>query len=161
MRIRTYERADFPALLELTLAVFASFHEDSYRPLVGETVFANRHGHWREDYRERLGRAHDPRAGKHVAVAVVDDEVAGYVGWVEQVEQRHGEIDILAVAARHRRRGVGRALAEHAIEHMRTGDLQVVSVGTGGDPFHAPARALYEDLGFTPLPTVNYTRPLR
>jgi hypothetical protein len=36
----------------------------------------------------------------------------------------------------------------------------VVSIGTGGDDFHAPARALYESLGFTPFPTVNYTRAL-
>jgi hypothetical protein len=35
-----------------------------------------------------------------------------------------------------------------------------VSIGTGGDDFHAPARALYEELGFTPFPNVNYTKAI-
>jgi ribosomal protein S18 acetylase RimI-like enzyme len=160
LRIRTLELADFPGLLELTVSTFGPFHEATYRPLVGETVFANRHGSWREDYHDRLTDAHDPEQGKHVAVAEAGDELLGHVAWIEQIDRRHGEIDILAVAEQYRGRGIGRSLAEHAIGHMRATGLQVISVGTGGDSFHAPARALYEALGFTPLPTVSYTMPL-
>lgn len=36
-----------------------------------------------------------------------------------------------------------------------------MSIGTGGDAFHAPARALYEALGFTPFPLVSYTKAVR
>ena len=34
----------------------------------------------------------------------------------------------------------------------------MVHVGTGGDPFHASARRLYESLGFYGYPVVDYTR---
>ena len=36
--------------------------------------------------------------------------------------------------------------------------MEVVSLGTGGDWFHAPARGLYESLGFHPVPVVYYLR---
>lgn len=38
--------------------------------------------------------------------------------------------------------------------------VTVVHVGTGGDDFHAPARGLYEALGFSGLPVVDYTQAL-
>ncbi|QEU90176.1 hypothetical protein [Streptomyces kanamyceticus] len=37
---------------------------------------------------------------------------------------------------------------------------EVVEIDTGGDRFHAPARALYEALGCTPLPRTVYFRQL-
>lgn len=40
---------------------------------------------------------------------------------------------------------------------MRARGVAVVHVGTGGDVFHAPARALYESLGFSAYPVVDYT----
>jgi hypothetical protein len=43
---------------------------------------------------------------------------------------------------------------------MREHPLEVVSVGTGGDRFHAPARALYESMDFHPVPVVYYLRAL-
>lgn len=158
MDIRPLVPEDLPVLLDLTLKVFGPFYEDSFRPLVGETVFANRHGDWKEDYRGHLAGLHDPDNGKFAAVARIDGQVVGFVGWIIQETERHGEIDILAVAAAYRRHGAGRALVEHAMAHLNTAGADVVSIGTGGDHFHTPARALYESLGFTPFPNVSYTK---
>ncbi|MDA3645071.1 GNAT family N-acetyltransferase [Saccharopolyspora indica] len=158
MDIRPLDPADPPALLDLAVTAFGPFFEDSFRPHVGETVFANRHGDWREDYRRHLAGLHDPDGGKFAAVARADGQVAGFVGWVLQATERHGEIDILAVSPAHRRLGIGAALAEHAMAHLRAAGVEVISIGTGGDDFHAPARALYESLGFTPFPNVSYTK---
>jgi len=47
-----------------------------------------------------------------------------------------------------------------AVEHFAANGLNLVNVGTGGDPGHAPARRLYEDVGFEPLQLVNYYRAI-
>ena len=70
------------------------------------------------------------------------------------------ELPALHVPDSGRYGAVGRRLCEHAIGHMRTGGVEVVEIGTGGDPFHAPARALYEALGFIPIPTAAYLRAI-
>jgi hypothetical protein len=43
---------------------------------------------------------------------------------------------------------------------MREQGIEVVELGTGGDDFHAPARALYESLGFHLVPVSVYLRGL-
>jgi ribosomal protein S18 acetylase RimI-like enzyme len=82
------------------------------------------------------------------------------VAWSVNPARRNGSITILAVAAEHRRGNVGAALCEHAFDEMRQLDAEVVEIGTGGDQFHAPARALYESLGCIQLPVAVYYRKL-
>ncbi|MEU4607936.1 GNAT family N-acetyltransferase [Kribbella sp. NPDC023972] len=160
MLIRSYVQADLTRLTELTIETFRPFYEESFRPLVGETIFANQHGNWRDDYRKQVAGLHEPAQDKHVAVAEVDRVVAGYVAWSIDSVRRNGSITILAVAADHRRDNLGTALCEHAFDAMRQHGAEVVEIGTGGDDFHAPARALYESLGCVQLPVAVYYRKL-
>ncbi|MEU0576254.1 GNAT family N-acetyltransferase [Streptomyces griseoincarnatus] len=164
MRIRAFTPRDLASLTDLTIETFRPFYEDSFRPLVGETVFANQHGDWRDDYRREVPGLHAPERHRYVAVAEAgdgdDDGLAGYVAWSVDPDRRNGSISHLAVSAQHRRHHVGTALCEHAFAHMRGLGAEVVEIGTGGDPFHAPARALYERLGCTALPTAVYYRQL-
>jgi ribosomal protein S18 acetylase RimI-like enzyme len=160
MLIRAFTQHDLAPLTELTIETFRPFYEDSFRPLVGEAVFANQHGNWRDDYRKQVAELHAPERHTYVAVAEAEDGIAGYVAWSVDPARRNGSVTILAVSAKHRRHHVGTALCEHAFEKMRTLGAEVVEIGTGGDPFHAPARALYERLGCTPLPVVVYYRQL-
>ncbi|MGH3875855.1 MAG: GNAT family N-acetyltransferase [Actinophytocola sp.] len=160
MLIRTFTRHDLARLTELTVETFRPFYEESFRPLVGEVVFANQHGNWRDDYRTQVAELHDPDRHKYVAVAEVEGEVAGYVAWSVDQDRKNGTISHLAVAAAHRRHHAGTALCEHAFDAMRDLGAEVVEIGTGGDPFHAPARALYEGLGCVQLPVAVYYRQL-
>jgi ribosomal protein S18 acetylase RimI-like enzyme len=160
VRIRPVTPEDLPVLHALACEVFGPFFEESFRPAVSETVFANRHGDWRGDYRRMLAAMHDPDQGRFGAVAETGDGLVGFVGHLLQRAERHGEIDIIAVRPDARGRGVGRALLEHAIAALKADGVRVVSLGTGGDDFHAPARAFYEAAGFTPFPTVSYTREI-
>jgi ribosomal protein S18 acetylase RimI-like enzyme len=152
MRVRTFVKHDLARLTALTIDTFRPFYEDHFRPTVGDAVFANQHGDWRGDYRTQVAGLHDPSQHKHVAVAETDDVIAGYVAWTVDPARRNGSITILAVAAGHRRQHAGLALCEHAFEQMRAHGAEVVEIGTGADPFHAPARALYEKLGCVPIP---------
>lgn len=160
MLIRAFTQHDLAPLTELTIETFRPFYEDSFRPLVGEAVFANQHGNWRDDYRNQVAELHAPERHTYVAVAEAEDGIAGYVAWSVDPARRNGSVTILAVSPKHRRHHVGTALCEHAFERMRTLGAEVVEIGTGGDPFHAPARALYERLGCTPLPVTVYYRQL-
>ncbi|MFC8366469.1 MULTISPECIES: GNAT family N-acetyltransferase [unclassified Streptomyces] len=160
MLIRAFGRHDQARLVELTIDTFRPFYEDSFRPLVGEVVFANQHGDWREDYRKQVSELHDPELHKYVAVAEIGGALAGYVAWNVDPARHNGRIEILAVAPEHRRDHVGTRLCEHAFDEMRRLGAQVVEIGTGGDPFHAPARALYENLGCVRLPLAVYYRQL-
>jgi hypothetical protein len=49
---------------------------------------------------------------------------------------------------------------ERSVEHLRARGMDIAVVETGGDAGHAPARALYESLGYTALPVVRYLEPL-
>jgi ribosomal protein S18 acetylase RimI-like enzyme len=160
MLIRSYVQHDLTPVTDLTIETFRPFYEDSFRPVVGEVVFANQHGKWRDDYREQVAGLHDPSQYRYVAIAEAGGAIAGYVAWSVDPARRNATVTILAVAAGHRRHHVGTALCEHAFDAMRTLGAEVVSIGTGGDPFHAPARALYERLGCTPFPTAVYYRQL-
>lgn len=160
MLIRSYVQPDLVRLTELTIETFGPFYEDSFRPLVGETIFVNQHGNWRDDYRKQVAELHDPEQHKYVAVAEEDGVLTGYVAWSIDQVRRNGSIVILAVAADHRRGNVGTGLCEHAFGAMRQHGAEVVEIGTGGDDFHAPARALYESLGCVQLPVAVYYRTL-
>ncbi|MEU9833497.1 GNAT family N-acetyltransferase [Streptosporangium sp. NPDC048047] len=160
MIIRPFVQHDLARLTELTIETFGPFYEDHFRPLVGEVVFATQHGTWRDDYREQVAELHDPSRHRYVALAEVDDAIVGYVAWSVDQARRNGAVTHLAVSAGHRRHHTGTALCEHAFGEMRALGAEVVEIGTGGDPFHAPARALYEKLGCTPLPVVVYYRKL-
>jgi len=160
MFIRPYADSDLPRLIDLTIETFGPFYEDGFRPVVGETIFQNQHGSWREDYRMQVPTLHDPASGKLVAVAEDTSSVVGYVAWNFDVPHKNGSIEILAVAAGHRRHGLGTRLSEHAFADLRQRGIEVVVIGTGGDAFHAPARALYDSLGCTPYPVTVYYRRL-
>ena len=162
MHIRPLEVDDYPATLDLLVATFAPLFEDYVRPLLGAQVFDHQHGHWEQDYRDVLPTLHVPESGRHAAVAhPADGAIAGLVSWRFDDRPHHGEISLLAVSPLHGRRHIGRRLCEHAIHHLRAGGVDVVQIATGGDPFHAPARALYESLGLTRVPTAVYLGSIR
>jgi ribosomal protein S18 acetylase RimI-like enzyme len=161
MLIRPFQPADLAVLVDLTIEVFGPFYEESFRAMVPPDVYEHQHGSWADDYRDWIPKLHDPGQNKHVLVAETDTkEIVGYIGWVIDSERRHGEIDIVGVRESARSHGLGRRLCEEAMRHMREQQVEVVELGTGGDPFHAPARGLYESLGFHLVPVARYLRAL-
>jgi ribosomal protein S18 acetylase RimI-like enzyme len=127
--------------------------------VLGERINALVYPDWaasqEEDVRDACGDS-DTR----VTVAVEGDVVVGFVSVRIYPTSRTGEMDMIAVDPASQGQGVGRALAEHALTQMREQGCVVATVATGGDEGHAPARALYEGMQFTPLPLVRYYRQL-
>ena len=104
----------------------------------------------------------DPEANRFIVLAeqtVGDGSPLGYVAWQVNADGS-GRLQMVAVHPDARRRGVGKATCQAALERLGERGVTVVHVGTGGDPFHASARRLYESLGFNGYPVVDYTRAI-
>lgn len=156
MQLRDCTQSDIPALIDLTIATF--------RPLFVGPLLAVRpevtehdHGRWEDDYRAEVPSLFAPEQDRFIRLAEEDGKLLGYVGW-NITNQTSGRLEMVAVHPDARRRGVARALCLSVIERLKGRGVVVVHIGTGGDDFHAPARALYESLGFIPYPTVDYAR---
>lgn len=61
----------------------------------------------------------------------------------------HGEIKSMRTPRTLRRRGTGRALLQHLIDHALRQGYRRLSLETGTQPGFEPARRLYADFGFT------------
>ena len=163
MQIRSFRTADLPLLIDLTIEVFGVFYEQSFRSMVPPTVFDHQHGSWADDYRSEVPTLHDPEQHKHVAVArrrIRAKTSPGLSPGASITSDVTARSTCSLFASRREDAGVGRGLCDHAITAMRAADVEVVTVGTGGDWFHAPARALYASLGFSLVPVAVYMRAL-
>ncbi|MFJ3957020.1 GNAT family N-acetyltransferase [Arthrobacter sp. NPDC090010] len=160
MDIRAFSPQDHHRLIDLTHRVFAPFYEDGFRPLMGETIFAVQHGDWRADYERQLAGLHDPERLRYIDVADDAGRIAGFVAWNVDPERGHGEIELLAVEPALRHQGTGRALCGHAMSTMKSMGARIMEIATGGDPYHSPARALYESLGCVQIPVAVYFKEL-
>jgi GNAT superfamily N-acetyltransferase len=97
-----------------------------------------------------------------VWVAVADDRPVGFVAvhFVDEGATPAGEIAMLAVDPGHQSAGLGGALVGRAVAEIKARGVELAVIATGGDPGHAPARALYEKLQFKALHQVRYYRRL-
>lgn len=155
-RIRPLTPSDLEAVVDLSLLawqqVFVSFEN-----ILGEAIFdALYRPHWRAAQAAAV-RGNCLAEGAEAFVVTAGDDVAiGFVVLQRDPDASLGVIEMIAVHPDHQRRGHARALMMFAIQRLRDEGLGLINVGTGGDPAHAPARALYEAVGFTGVPLVNY-----
>jgi GNAT superfamily N-acetyltransferase len=85
----------------------------------------------------------DEPAGKAMVV------FPGHEEWSPSAyRERCPEIRDLEVSAAWTRRGIGTALVAAAEEEVRSAGFDRVGLGTGLEPSYAPARAMYERLGY-------------
>lgn len=94
-------------------------------------------------------------------VAEVDGKVVGFAAArVVDPQRRIGEVQIVGVDPAEQRAGIGAALTRHAEGWLRDQRVEIVYIGTGGDPGHEPARRFYEALGYQPFPVVQFYKVL-
>jgi GNAT superfamily N-acetyltransferase len=160
MEVRPYEDSDLEALVELSLRAWEPVFE-SLRHVLGAPLFVRLHQpDWAAVQAEAV-RSSCTSGERDVFVAVADGVPVGFAAVaLNAFHERMGVVDMIAVDPSYQRRGIGRQLMARSAEHMRTQGMDIAAVGTGGDPGHGPARALYEALGYTALPGVRYLRLL-
>ena len=160
MTIRECSAGDHDAVVALSLRawtpVFASVDD-----VLGEELSALLHGadwrvHQAREVRETL-----EDASQQVWVAELSAQVVGFAAAaVFDAQRMIGEIGMVAVDPAAQGRGVGRALTEHAAGWLQDRGMRVAMVETGGDAGHAPARRVYERLGFRSMAIARYFRAL-
>jgi GNAT superfamily N-acetyltransferase len=161
IEIRRFEESDSEAIVEFSLRAWEPVFE-SLRQVLGDAIFRRLHQpDWRTTQAESVRSSCAPSAERDVFVAVADGRPVGFAAvLLDAFHEGMGVVDIIAVDPRYQRRGIAQQLMEHSTEHMRARGMDIAAVGTGGDTGHAPARALYESLGYTALPGVRYLRLL-
>jgi GNAT superfamily N-acetyltransferase len=160
VEIRPYEESDLEPIVEFSLRAWQPVFE-SLRQALGDAIFARLHQpDWRAVQAEAV-RASCTTDERDVFVAVADRQPVGFAAVaLNAFHEGMGVVDIIAVDPAHQRRGIARQLMERSAEHMRAEGMDIAAVGTGGDPGHGPARALYETLNYTALSGVRYLRLL-
>ena len=157
VQIRALSGDHLDAIVEFSLRAWEPVFT-SVRNVLGDDVFLRLHPDWKVSQAASV-RSSCTSGDRDVFVAVVDGRPVGFV--VVALNAFHegmGAIDIIGVDPDYQRRGIGSRLTEVAIEHMRRKGMDIAVVETGGDPGHAPARAAYEEAGFTLLPISRYFR---
>lgn len=160
MLIRPYTPADLPALHAIRTAAFAPVFA-SFRNIVGPDIAALGLTTAEQEQADLLDAIAKPDSGHTIAVAETGATITGFVSWKPNVAPGIGEITLNAVHPDHGGKGIGTALYEHALAALKAAGMQLATVGTGGDPSHAPARRAYEKTGFSVhIPSIYMYRKL-
>ena len=159
-RIRPFVPEDLSRLHEIRDAAFKPVFK-SFRDIVGKEIadvaMANAEGEQGELLAEMCGE----ESAYTVLVLERGGRAVGFCGVKLDDKTKVGEIELIAVDPDCQGEGLGTALSEAAFECMRKAGMKAATVGTGGDPSHAPARRVYEKAGFGPtIPSVWMFRML-
>jgi ribosomal protein S18 acetylase RimI-like enzyme len=159
IEIRELRDDDLDAIVEFSLRAWAPVFA-SVRELLGEGIFLRLHPDWRQSQADAVKDScmNDER---DAFVALTDERPVGFATIALDVfHERMGGIEMIGVDPDYQRRGIGAQLTEFAVQHMKDRGMDIAVVETGGDPGHAPARALYGETDFTLLPIARYFRLL-
>lgn len=158
-RIRPLASGDIDAVVRLSLAAWEPVFQ-SFRQVLGAAIYARIYPEWAKSQAEAVERVCKESERDTVWVAEEDGAIAGFIAYELKRKQRTGEVQMLAVDPAYQNRGIGTELNLFALDRMKESGMDLVEVGTGGDPGHAPARRSYEKAGYTPLPLVRYYKAL-
>lgn len=159
IEIRELRDSDLDAVVDLAVRAWAPVFA-SLREVLGDPIFLRLNPDWESEQADAV-RGSCTSEEHDAFVAVVDGRPVGFVTIaLNAFHERMGVIDIVGVDPDYQRRGIGSELTGFALDHMRRSGMDIAAVGTGGDPGHAPVRALYVESGFTLLPSARYLKLL-
>jgi ribosomal protein S18 acetylase RimI-like enzyme len=156
--IRALREDDIKAVVEFSLRAWRPVFE-SFARLLGPEIFRHLYPDWAADQASAVDSTCRAE-GSRVWVAQADGRPVGFVAVIIHDDTRTGEIYMVAVDPDYQNRGIGSELVAFAVDRITERGMELVEIGTGGDPGHAPARRVYEKAGFTPLPLIRYYKPL-
>lgn len=157
--IRPFEPRDFSRVHEICVAAFTPIHE-GFEQALGPDIFAHEYTSWQDRYADDLKKL--TASAPATLVHVIEDVsvIAGFVATTLH-ESKLGEIGLNAVDPAYQGRGAGKQMYLFALDSLKQRGAEIAYVGTGADAAHAPARAVYEAIGFdSAIPSVHYFKKL-
>ncbi len=158
-QIRLGSDYDLEEIVRLSLLAWEPVF-DSFRQVMGSVIFTHVFPEWRATQKETVETFCKARENRVILVAEVDGNMAGFLVYDLNHTDKTGEVQLLAVHPHYQNQGIGTALNNLALIKMKDSGMKVATVGTGGDPGHAPARRSYEKAGYTALPAIHYYKAL-
>ena len=159
-RIRKFEPGDLPRLHEIRVAAFEPVFR-SFREILGDAIARVAIDGAEREQADYLDTICGPKSDREVYVVEHDSTIIAFCAVALDQKTKLGEIDLNAVDPAHQSAGIGTWMYEFALDRMKEAGMVVATVGTGGDPSHAPARKAYEKAGFGPaLPSLHMYRLL-
>ena len=148
-RIRAMEPKDLQRLHEIREAAYKPVFQ-SFRNIVGEKIAAIAIADAEQEQTDLLNRICQTGSSHEVFVVEYEIAVVAFCAMTLNQDSKVREIDLNAVHPEFQGKGIGTSMYRFALDRMREAGMSVATVGTGGDPSHAPARRAYEKVGFGP-----------
>ena len=150
---------DVEDLVRLSLLAWVPVFK-SFRHILGPTIYTSIWPEWRTGQRDAIETVCRDGEKTVVWVGELDGTVVGFLAYQLNVEDKTGEVHLLAVHPEYQNLGIGTGLNSFALDRMKESGMKMAKVETGGDPSHAPARRSYQQAGYTALPLVRYFKDL-
>jgi GNAT superfamily N-acetyltransferase len=158
-RLRPYVDADWGAVLDLCIVAFAPACESLER-LPQAKSLAHADPDWRTSIGKYLRSLTQSGERGRLLVAELQGAVIGVIHYDVDVETQSGSIGVSAVHPARQGKGIGTLMYDHVLDAMRAQGVKYATADTEGDASHAPARRVYEKLGFVAVPMVHYFKRL-
>jgi len=159
LHIRPVRNTDVEDLVRLSLLAWAPVFS-SFEQVLGHDIYTLIWPDWRASQRDGIETVCKDGEKTIVWVAELDGMVVGFLAYELNIQDKTGEVQLLAVHPEYQNLGIGTELNIFALKEMKESGMIMARVETGGDPSHAPARRSYEKAGYTGLPLVRYYRDL-
>lgn len=147
---------DLPQVIQLVRTIWtmglANHREQTYGRVIGKP--------WQDQIEKSVGD-YLATPGVFAVKAVMDGQFAGFLSYRIDENTKLGEIGYNGVVPAFGGHNLGRRMLNVALDALRCAGMTHAEVVTGLDPGHAPARAVYEGVGFRPMQSsIRYTMPL-
>jgi len=159
LHIRPVRNTDVEDLVRLSLLAWAPVFS-SFEQVLGHNIYTLIWPDWRTSQRDGIETVCKDGGKTIVWVAELDGMVVGFLAYQLNIQDKTGEVQLLAVHPEYQNLGIGTELNIFALKQMKESGMIMARVETGGDPSHAPARRSYEKAGYTGLPLVRYYKDL-
>ena len=141
---RLATEADLPTIIEIAVAEYAAIYE-SIRAQLGEELFAACIG---DPRKARTEQAIYNVSTNTCYVSEMNGQTVGFIHFMYDEKSRLGMISNNAVSSQYRGHGIGGKQYQFVFDKLREMGAVAVTVTTGLDDAHAPARRAYEKAGF-------------